>query len=79
MIFHESFVPRITVLEGRASCNGGSPSFIWTFIGSLDRPLFGLSQEQFGNLAASVDAIVHNGALVNWVNAVLFVLCGDCC
>lgn len=35
--------------------------------GSLDRPLFGLSQEQFRDLGASVDAIVHNGALVNWV------------
>ncbi len=35
--------------------------------GSLDCPLFGLSQAAFDELTHSVDAVVHNGAMVNWV------------
>ncbi len=35
--------------------------------GDLEKPLFGLSAERFAELAQECDAVVHNGALVNWV------------
>jgi amino acid adenylation domain-containing protein/thioester reductase-like protein len=36
-------------------------------IGDLARPRLGLSQQQWDDLAGSLDAIYHNGALVNFV------------
>ncbi|MBV9124651.1 MAG: amino acid adenylation domain-containing protein, partial [Planctomycetes bacterium] len=35
--------------------------------GDLSRPLLGLTQEQFDALAARIDVLYHNGALVNFV------------
>ncbi len=35
--------------------------------GDLTLPLFGLSESQFLQLSESLDAIVHNGAHVNWI------------
>jgi myxalamid-type nonribosomal peptide synthetase MxaA len=35
--------------------------------GNLDRPRFGLSDEQFDSLASELDVIYHNGAMVNFV------------
>jgi hypothetical protein len=76
-IFNESFLSRITVLEGNSKmrCKINFRQRIIFFlknffqkkkIGSLDLPLFGLTQTKFNELCNSVDAIVHNGALVNW-------------
>lgn len=36
-------------------------------VGDLAEPLFGLSLQQFHMLASKIDAIYHNGALVNWI------------
>ena len=36
--------------------------------GDLGRPLFGLPQEQFQELAGQIDVIMHNGALVNFIH-----------
>jgi amino acid adenylation domain-containing protein/thioester reductase-like protein len=41
---------------------------IWVVPGDLSRPLLGLSRERFNELAARVDAVFHNGALVNMVS-----------
>src|SRR5262249_2417115 len=35
-------------------------------LGDLSEPLFGLPRERFDLLATRVDAVYHNGALVNW-------------
>ncbi|MEW6405535.1 MAG: thioester reductase domain-containing protein, partial [Chloroflexota bacterium] len=35
--------------------------------GNLDRPCFGLSDQQYDALAADLDVIYHNGAMVNFV------------
>ncbi|MDF0552701.1 non-ribosomal peptide synthetase [Kamptonema sp. UHCC 0994] len=35
-------------------------------LGDLSMPLLGLSEEEFGSLASKIDAIYHNGALVNF-------------
>ncbi|RDA82882.1 hypothetical protein CP532_0390 [Ophiocordyceps camponoti-leonardi (nom. inval.)] len=36
-------------------------------IGDMTRPLFGLGSEAFSDLASSVDAVCHSGALVDWM------------
>ncbi|GAA3368398.1 hypothetical protein GCM10020367_06570 [Streptomyces sannanensis] len=36
-------------------------------VGDLTRPLFGLDEESFDELADQVDAICHSGALVDWM------------
>lgn len=36
-------------------------------VGDLSQPRFGLSEEQFSELAERIDVIYHNGALVNYV------------
>jgi thioester reductase-like protein len=36
-------------------------------VGDLSAPLLGLSGDQFRTLATKIDAIYHNGALVNWI------------
>lgn len=36
-------------------------------VGNLTLPLFGLPEEEFLHLSACVDAVVHNGAHVNWL------------
>ncbi|MEU9099689.1 amino acid adenylation domain-containing protein [Streptomyces sp. NPDC048361] len=36
-------------------------------VGDLTRPLFGLSEEDFDDLAEQVDAVCHSGALVDWM------------
>ncbi|MFH8370604.1 amino acid adenylation domain-containing protein [Streptomyces sp. NPDC018031] len=36
-------------------------------VGDLTRPLFGLTEEDFDELADQVDAICHSGALVDWM------------
>ncbi|WP_328314311.1 amino acid adenylation domain-containing protein [Streptomyces sp. NBC_00442] len=36
-------------------------------VGDLTRPLFGLPEEDFDELADQVDAICHSGALVDWM------------
>jgi polyketide synthase 12 len=36
-------------------------------VGDLSRPLFGLDEEAFDQLADQVDAICHSGALVDWM------------
>jgi hypothetical protein len=38
-------------------------------VGDLSAPLLGLSEHQFRMLAGKVDAIYHNGALVNWISS----------
>lgn len=35
--------------------------------GDLEKPRFGISDGEWDRLAAEVDVVVHNGALVNWV------------
>jgi amino acid adenylation domain-containing protein/thioester reductase-like protein len=40
---------------------------IETVLGDLGRPLLGLNERQFGRLARQVEAIYHNGAMVNFV------------
>lgn len=40
---------------------------LWAIPGELDRPAFGLNEEQFAALAHTVDVIYHNGAQVNFV------------
>ncbi|KAL3963506.1 hypothetical protein ACCO45_000510 [Purpureocillium lilacinum] len=37
---------------------------VWT--GDLSTPRLGLGSDQWGQLVGSVDAIIHNGAVVNW-------------
>ncbi|WP_038476746.1 amino acid adenylation domain-containing protein [Shouchella lehensis] len=37
--------------------------------GHLDRPMFGLTREEFDQLAKTIDVIYHNGAKVNYVQA----------
>ncbi|EDN69765.1 conserved hypothetical protein [Beggiatoa sp. PS] len=36
-------------------------------VGDLSKPLLGISEQQFGELAEQIDVIYHNGALVNFV------------
>jgi thioester reductase-like protein len=36
-------------------------------VGDLTQPLFGLTEDQFNELAEQVDAICHSGALVDWM------------
>jgi thioester reductase-like protein len=36
-------------------------------LGNLEQPLLGLSQEEFDKLAAEIDVIYHNGAVVNLI------------
>jgi thioester reductase-like protein len=36
-------------------------------VGDLSKPLLGISEQQFSELASQVDVIYHNGALVNFV------------
>ncbi|MBL1083714.1 amino acid adenylation domain-containing protein [Streptomyces actinomycinicus] len=36
-------------------------------VGDLTRPLFGLDEESFDELADQVDAVCHSGALVDWM------------
>ncbi|EPS44867.1 hypothetical protein H072_1138 [Dactylellina haptotyla CBS 200.50] len=38
---------------------------IWT--GDLAKPRFDLTAEQWINLSGSIDTIIHNGAIVNWI------------
>jgi thioester reductase-like protein len=38
-------------------------------VGDLSAPLLGLSERQFRTLAGKIDAIYHNGALVNWISS----------
>jgi thioester reductase-like protein len=38
-------------------------------VGDLSAPLLGLSETQFHTLARKVEAIYHNGALVNWISS----------
>jgi thioester reductase-like protein/FkbH-like protein len=45
---------------------GGAISRIVPVLGDLSQPLLGLSARQFGNLAATIDVVYHNGALVNF-------------
>lgn len=42
-------------------------SLLYPIIGDMAQPLFGMSQEEFDQLADNVDAICHSGALVDWV------------
>lgn len=44
-------------------------SKIMPIAGHLDRPMFGLTREQFDQLAKTIDVIYHNGAKVNYVQA----------
>jgi thioester reductase-like protein len=37
--------------------------------GDLSQPLLGLSPERFEELAAQIDAIYHNAAVVNWIHS----------
>jgi thioester reductase-like protein len=58
---------RYRLLEGRNDAETAEwVSRIVPVVGDLGKPLFGLSQQRWNELAASVDAIVHNGALVNF-------------
>jgi thioester reductase-like protein len=36
-------------------------------VGDLAEPLFGLSPQQFGILASTIDVIYHSGAAINWI------------
>lgn len=36
-------------------------------VGDISRPRWGLTEERFGELAASCDFVIHNGAVVHWV------------
>jgi len=38
-------------------------------VGDLSAPFLGLSEDQFRTLAGKIDAIYHNGALVNWISS----------
>ncbi|MGD1911198.1 MAG: thioester reductase domain-containing protein [Rivularia sp. (in: cyanobacteria)] len=47
-------------------CEGhGGADRIIPVVGDLSKPLFGIPQEQFDELAANIDVIYHNGAFVN--------------
>jgi thioester reductase-like protein/FkbH-like protein len=53
-------------LEAYGLAAGEAISRIIPVLGDLSQPLFALSARQFGSLAATVDVIYHNGALVNF-------------
>jgi amino acid adenylation domain-containing protein/thioester reductase-like protein len=55
-----------TNLEKYLLWNPSQSSRIIPIMGELDRPLLGLSAEQFERLALQVDTIYHNGAQVNF-------------
>lgn len=40
---------------------------ITPFTGSIEEKKFGLSDEEWSKLTASIDLVIHNGALVHWV------------
>jgi len=47
-----------------------SPSFasrILPIIGDLSKPLFGLAQTEYNELASRVDCVIHNAAYINWI------------
>ena len=54
-------------LEQYLLWNPNQSSRIIPIVGDLDRPLLGLSAEQFERLALQIDTIYHNGAQVNFV------------
>jgi thioester reductase-like protein/FkbH-like protein len=45
---------------------GEGISRVIPLLGDLSQPLLGLSAQQFGSLAATIDVVYHNGALVNF-------------
>jgi amino acid adenylation domain-containing protein/thioester reductase-like protein len=54
-------------LELYSLWNAPLSSRIIPVVGDLARPLLGLSAEQFQSLAAKIDVVYHNGALVNFI------------
>jgi thioester reductase-like protein len=46
-----------------------APARVRVVTGDLSRPLMGLTPADFNRLAGEVDAVVHCGAMVNWVYA----------
>ncbi|KAI4599792.1 putative PKS/NRPS-like protein biosynthetic cluster [Pestalotiopsis sp. 9143b] len=59
---------RITnVLEDYGLWEPKFSALINAVVGDLSQPLLGLTEESFDDLADSVDAICHSGALVDWM------------
>nr|UPN67559.1 hypothetical protein [Pestalotiopsis sp.] len=59
---------RITnVLEEYGLWEPKFSALINAVVGDLSQPLLGLTEESFNDLADSVDAICHSGALVDWM------------
>jgi phthiocerol/phenolphthiocerol synthesis type-I polyketide synthase E len=54
-------------LESYQLRDAGMSSRITPIVGDLSQPLLGLSNQHFQRLAASIDVIYHNGALVNFI------------
>ncbi|MBW4626901.1 MAG: amino acid adenylation domain-containing protein [Brasilonema octagenarum HA4186-MV1] len=54
-------------LERYLLWNNELNSRIIPVVGDLSQPLFGLNQQQFGELAREIDVIYHNGAFVNLI------------
>ena len=57
----------VDALSGWARHVESRPERIAPLLGELSEPAFGLGEEEFCRLAAAVDAVYHNGALVNFV------------
>ena len=57
----------VTVLDGYGLWNPDYAPLLNPVVGDLTRPLFGLDEGLFDQLADQVDAICHSGALVDWM------------
>ncbi len=57
----------VTTLDGYGLWKPDYAPLLNPVVGDLTRPLFGLDEEIFDQLADRVDAICHSGALVDWM------------
>ena len=56
-----------SILESYGLWDPGFASLLKPLIGDISRPLLGLPDEEFHNLAQVVNSICHSGALVDWM------------
>ena len=56
-----------SILESYGLWDPGFASLLKPVIGDISKPLLGLPDEEFHNLAQAVDSICHSAALVDWM------------
>lgn len=57
----------VETLKNYGLWSAGYAHLLNPVIGDLSQPLFGLTEDEFDELAGQVDAICHSGALVDWM------------